>query len=304
MKDLSKYKGVIVPMVTPVNDDLSIDHVAVASIMKTFTKSEVSVFLLGTTGESTSLTEVQKRNLIRIALEHKTNNISLLAGISSTCLRESIEHANEYAQLGADAVVAHLPFYYPVSPGQMIKYFTTLADEINCPLFLYNNPVTVKQSIPLEVVDELSHHKSIIGFKDSERGIYRLDKAINFWKNRNDFVFLIGWAAKSAYGLLNGCHGIVPSTGNLTPSLYKNLYDCALNKDKEGAFNYQEKTDKISAIYQKDRNISQSIPALKIIMSEYQLCKHFVLPPMYLPDNDEIINLKQQIREELSGVDI
>lgn len=304
MKDLSKYKGVVVPMVTPVNYDLSIDKVAVASIMKTFTISEVSVFLLGTTGESTSLTEVQKSNLVQIALEHKTDNISLLAGISSTCLQESIDHANEYAQFGVDAVVAHLPFYYPVSPEQMVKYFSTLADKIDCPLFLYNNPVTVKQSIPLEVVDELSHHQNIIGFKDSERGIERLDEAINLWKKRDDFVFLIGWAAKSAYSLLNGGHGIVPSTGNLTPGLYKKLYDCAVLKDEVGAMQYQEKTDKISTIYQKDRNISQSIPALKIIMSEYQLCKNVVLPPMYLPNNKDIEELKRQIREELPGVNI
>ncbi len=291
-------------MVTPVNDDLSIDQDSVALIMKTFTLSGVSVFLLGTTGESTSLTKVQKSNLVQTALEHKSDNISLLAGISSTCLQESIDYANEYAQLGADAVVAHLPFYYPVSPGQMIKYFTTLADKINCPLFLYNNPATVKQSVPLEVVDELSHHQNIIGFKDSERGIERLNEALELWRKREDFVFLIGWAAKSAYGLLNGCHGIVPSTGNLTPGLYKKLYDCAVHSDEEGAMKYQEKTDNISAIYQKNRNIGQSIPALKILMSEYQLCKNFVLPPMSIPDNDNIVNLKQQIREELSGVDI
>ncbi len=302
MKDLNKYQGVVVPMITPVNDDLSIDRNAVALIMKTFTKTEVSVFLLGTTGESTSLTDEQKSVLVQMTLEYRSNNMKVYAGISSNCLQESIDNANKYAQFGVDAVVAHLPWYYPVSPENMIRYFTAMADNIECPLMLYNNPITVKQSIPLEVVEELSHHENITGFKDSERGIERLDKAIQLWKNRSDFIFLLGWAAMSSYGLLKGSHGIVPSTGNINPGLYKKLYSAAINGDERLATQYQEITDKISFIYQKDRNISQSIPALKILMSGLNLCKPIVLPPMYMPGNNEQKILIQQLTELLKEV--
>lgn len=291
-----KYSGVFVPMVTPIDSNFEVDGNAVALIVKTFTFSGVSAFLMGTTGESTSLSAVQKEQLVKYALESRGNGrTKILAGVSSNCLQDSISDANKFAAWGVDAVVAHLPYYYPMSPEKMIRYFTHLADNIDCNLILYNNPATVKMSIPLEVADELSKHGNIVGFKDSERGEERLDKAIELWKQRPDFVFLLGWAAKSAYATLKGCHGLVPSTGNLTPSLYHKLYQAAKSGDEEKAGQLQEQTNAISEVYQKDRNISESIPALKIIMSEYGLCQPCVMPPMYMPSNGETSQLKQEI---------
>jgi 4-hydroxy-tetrahydrodipicolinate synthase len=291
-----KYNGVFVPMVTPIDSDFKIDGNAVALLMKTFTISGVSAFLMGTTGESTSLSAGQKEQLVKYALENRGNEqTKVLVGVSSNCLQNSINDANKYAAWGVDAVVAHLPYYYPMSPEKMIRYFTRLADNIDCNLILYNNPATVKMSIPLEVADELSRHGNIVGFKDSERGEERLDKALALWKQRPDFVFLLGWAAKSAYAVLKGCHGLVPSTGNLAPSLYQKLYLAAKSGDKEKAGKFQEQTNAISEVYQKDRNISESIPALKIIMSEYGLCQPYVMPPMYQPSNGEIDQLKLEI---------
>ncbi len=286
-------------MITPVNADFSIDRTSVASVMKTFTQNHISVFVLGTTGESTSVPEKQKTDLVKWAVLSKQNQSKVYAGISGNCLQESIDAANLYASMGVDAVVAHLPFYYPMSGDNMLKYFETLANNITCPLILYNNPITVKMSIPLEVIDKLSYHPGIYGVKDSERGIERLDKSIELWANRNDFSFLLGWAVQSAYGLIKGCDGIVPSTANLTPEIYKLLYDSAIQGNAEEAEKMQQLTNEISEIYQKDKNISESIPALKVLMSEFDLCKPHVFPPMYEPAEDEQIRLKKMIREKI-----
>lgn len=296
-----KYDGVVIPMITPVNEDFSIDSNSLALIMKTFTESEVSVFLLGTTGESTSVNEKDRNILVEETIKQAEGKIPVYAGVSSNCQHESIEMANHFAKMGVDAVVAHLPFYYPVKENKMVEYFKKIAERITCPLILYNNPTTVKQSMPLEIVEELSHHQNIVGFKDSERGIERLDKAIELWDNRDDFSFLLGWAAQSAYALSKGCNGIVPSTGNLTPALYKELYNAAINGDKQRADEIQTLTNNISEVYQKGRGINESIPALKVIMSEFGLCKPVALPPMFAPEAAEQDKLKEIIRGELEG---
>ncbi|MBN2273148.1 MAG: dihydrodipicolinate synthase family protein [Bacteroidales bacterium] len=293
------YSGVIVPMITPLSSDYSIDRTAVALIMKTFTKNQCSAFVLGTTGESVSVAEKDKTILVESTVREAGHKIKVYAGISGNCLQESISNANHYASLGADAVVAHLPFYYPMNDSNMIRYFKTIADNIQCPLILYNNPITVKWSIPLEIIEELSYHPNIAGVKDSERGLERLDRSLALWSNRDDFSFLLGWTAQSAYALGKRCDGIVPSTANLTPQLYHDLYQSAVAGDAEKAGALQQQADIITNLYIKDRNISEAIPALKVLMAEYGLCKTVVLPPMYEADAQAQLKLRSLIRNIL-----
>ena len=298
-KVIKRHSGVIVPMITPLGSDHTIDRYAVALLMKTFTKTNTSAFVLGTTGESTSVPEKDKTLLVGTAIEQADHMVPVYAGISGNCLEESIRNAILYSSLGADAVVAHLPFYFPMNESNMIRYFEKIADSIPCPLILYNNPITVKWSIPVDVIDKLSFHPNITAIKDSERGIERLDRSLQLWSAREDFSFLLGWSSQSAYALGKGCDGIVPSTANLTPRLYQELYAEAIAGHTENAEKLQQQADMITAVYTKDRNISESIPALKVIMAEYGLCETYVLPPMYEADPSEQQKLRKEIRNIL-----
>jgi 4-hydroxy-tetrahydrodipicolinate synthase len=287
MKDSKKkkYYGVIVPMVTPLNEDLSLDIESIEKILNRFIANDISVFLLGTTGESVSIPNKIKEELVKVVCSVTKKRIKVYAGISDNCLQNSIDQSKRYFDYGIDAVVAHLPFYFPLTPDHMKKYFENLADKVPCNLIIYNMPITTHHSIPLETVDYLSKHENIAGIKDSERGIERLDNSINMWKNREDFSYLTGWAAMSAYSLIKGSDGIVPSTANLLPDLYKKLYNAAIDNNIEESDKLQIITNKISDIYQKGNSLSFSIPALKKIMSHQCLCKPYVMPPLNIDEN-------------------
>lgn len=303
MMDIKKtYCGVIVPMITPFTEELKVDLQAVERILDTFLKANVSPFLVGTTGESVSIQDSEKLRLIETAVKFINHKTIVYAGISSNCLQESIDNAKTYAGFGVDAVVAHLPFYYPMADDLMLRYFEELANNVPCPLILYNIPITTRQSIPLEVIEKLSHHPNIAGIKDSEKGLERLDKSLELWRNRNDFVHLMGAAVQSAYALLNGSDGIIPSTGNITPKLYRQMYLAAIDKDAVKVNELQELTNKISEIYQKDRSLSRSIPALKVMMSVYGLCEPYALPPMYTMEPEEQKIVKDQTHKMLDIV--
>jgi 4-hydroxy-tetrahydrodipicolinate synthase len=186
-----------------------------------------------------------------------------------------------------DVVVATLPNYYPLTPDQMKTYFERLADAVGGPLMIYNIPPTVHMSIPLEIVETLSLHPNIVGLKDSERNEERLQAALKLSANRADFVYFAGWAAQSAASLLKGGDGIIPSTGNVAPGLYSELYKAALGGNETKANALQKTSDVLGNIYQGGKTLGESLWALKVLMKKEGLCETHMMPPLHQLSNEE-----------------
>lgn len=276
-----RYSGVVVPMISPFGPNFQVDINSTQKIVHFLIDNGTIPFVLGSTGEGPSLSLDQKKDLVSATSKVASGKTDLYAGITANSLYAATEEARLFTDLGATVLVTTLPYYYPIDDQQMLRYFEQLANASPCPIFLYNMPGMVKKSIPLDVAEQLSYHPNIAGMKDSERDEKRLEASISLWKNRSDFSFLVGWAARSARGLQLGADGIVPSTGNLTPQWYARLYEAVLQDHFELADELQGLTDQISALYQKDRDLSHSIPALKVLMTQKGLCTSEVLPPMY-----------------------
>jgi len=280
MKTEKKYQGTIVPVIAPLTTDHKLDQEAVEKIFTHLYRSEAAPFILGTTGESASLPNSFKEDYLKAASKFRSKDILLYAGISSNILEDSIEFAKRCFDAGVDAVAATLPTYYHLSEDQMRKYFIRLADEIPGPLIIYNIPATTHMSISLKLMDELSYHDNIVGTKDSERSEKRLDESLRLWKDREDFSHFLGWAAKSAYALINGSDGLVPSTGNVTPAIYFEMCQAVIKGDSEQAYHHQSQSDMMGHLYQHDRSLGESLWALKVLMKDLGLCTSNMMPPL------------------------
>ena len=275
-----KYKGIIVPAITPLTKDYTIDEAAVEKIFANFYKHNISPFILGTTGESASLSNPIKTDYLKAAAKNKKAGTVLYAGISSNVFEKSVEFAKLCADNAVDAVAATLPSYYALNNAQMQKYFEDLADAIPLPLIIYNIPATTHMSIPLEVIDKLSMHPNIVAVKDSERSEERLMKSLELWKDRRDFGHFLGWAAKSALALIGGSDGLIPSTGNLAPEIYSTMWDAFTENNFKEVYAMQQLSDKYGNIYQADKTLGESLWALKVLMKEKGLCEAVVMPPL------------------------
>jgi len=286
MNNKQKYKGIVVPAVTPLTKDFKLDLMALEKMFHNFHKHNVMPFINGTTGESTSLPFELKKKYVIAASKLKQPGDVLYFGISSNCLEESVTLAKIGFDHGVDAVAATLPSYYNLSDHQMIRYFEQLAEQVPGPVIIYNIPVTTRMSIPLKVIDELSTHERIIGTKDSERSDERLKDSLKLWADREDFCHFLGWAPKSTEALIDGSDGLIPSTGNICPHIYDELYKAVKTGDHERAHKFQKLSDMMGDVYQKGKLLGESLWALKVCMQEIGLCEEFVMPPLY-PLNDE-----------------
>ncbi len=295
---LKKYHGVVVPMVTPVKENGTLDTQAVERIIAFFAQAGVSPLLMGTTGEGNSVSQKDGQLFVETAVKAAQGRITIYAGLTGNCFAEQLAQAEAYTHAGADVIVATLPTYYALTEEQMENYYRTLASSIKGPLMLYNILATTHMSIPVEVIRRLADHPNIVGLKDSERDLERMAQCIEIAKGREDFCYFCGWAAQSAHSLELGGDGIVPSTGNFVPEMFQQLYEAAVKGDKATANRLQDETNEIAKIYQKDRTLGQSLTALKVMMQTKGLCEPWMLMPLTRLSAEEEKAIVSQMRNE------
>ena len=109
-----KYQGVIVPMVTPFTPDNRIDLGAAERMAEYLVANGAQPFILGTTGESSSIPDEHRLSFVERLVQTVKGRTLTYAGIASNCLSASVNLARQYFSAGGDAVVAHLPNYYPL----------------------------------------------------------------------------------------------------------------------------------------------------------------------------------------------
>ena len=284
MKATHCCRGVIVPMVTPFTPDGEIDRAAVGRIVEHLITGGVhGIFVLGTTGEAVSVSSQDRCTLVEEAVRAAARRMPIFAGVSANCFRESVEAAAVYRRIGAAAVVAHPPFYYPLPERDIETWFLDLADAVPLPLLLYNIPQTTHQSIPLDAVERLSGHANIVGIKDSANDGPRLNELLRrraVAGEDDGFTVLVGAGSLYTTGLRGGAHGIVPSTGNLDPASCRALFDAAAAGDWDAMEQAYRRVLDVTATYQQGRLLGESLAALKALMAARGLCGPGVLPPL------------------------
>jgi 4-hydroxy-tetrahydrodipicolinate synthase len=271
---------VIVPLVTPVTPAGRLDEPAAARLVDHLAGHGCGMLVLGTTGEVASLPASLRRRYVEIAVQTAAKRTPIFAGVVHNCLADSIEAARDYLKLGADAVVGLLPSYYELGPAEMQAWFEQLAAGVPGPLLIYNMPATTGMSIPLDVLEALSHRPNITGLKDSEGTAGRPELVAQRLGGRKDFSLFMGVAALAVPALRLGFDGLVPSSGNLYPERWSELYTAARAGDWARAEKLQQQLDAVGAVFQRNRALGASLAALKAGLGTRKLCGPAMHPPL------------------------
>lgn len=291
-----KYAGVVVPMATPVKAG-SVDMEAVEKIIRSFAEAGVDVLVMGTTGEGNLVPQAEGIEMVATAVRAAEGKITIYAGVTGLCLKEQVAQIKGFKEAGADVAVAILPSYYALTEEQMVAYYTALAEESVLPVMLYNILATTHLSIPVEAVRKLAAHPNIVGLKDSERDLERMEQCIAIKNEAEDFAYFCGWAAQSAHSLELGADGIVPSTGNFVPKHFQKLYEAAVAGNIEEANRLQQLTDEMAKVYQQGRPLGKQLAALKCIMQGIGLCGTEMFAPLTELSEEEYQTIREQIAQ-------
>ena len=292
-------RGIIPPLITPLNADMSLDLKCLERMLRHVIDGGVhGVFILGTTGECSSLSYAVKNQLIELTCKFVARQIPVLVGITDCAFQESLNLANLAKSSGADAVVAAPPFYMNLGQEELCKYFQGLANEVPLPLFLYNMPSHTKIGIEPETVIELAKHKNIIGLKDSSgNGVY-FQTLLNSLASRVDFTLTVGPEEMMAETVLMGGHGAVAGGANLFPSLYVRLYQAALDRDFEKIQVYQKVVMEVSSkLYGHGNCKSSYLRGVKASCAFLGLSQGYLASPLYGFSDSEMTEFRKKFDE-------
>ena len=243
-------KGIVPPMVTPLSSRDSLDHYGLSRLVEHLLSGGVSgLFLLGTTGEGPSLHYRLRYELVEKTCELVAGRVPILVGVTDTSLVEAVELAKFSREAGAAAIVAALPYYFPVEQPLLLTYLQRLADESPLPLFLYNMPSCVKVMLAFETVETLARHSNVVGLKDSSGDMDYFHRALTLRDLRPDWTILMGPEQRMAESVLLGSDGGVTGGANLNPRLFVDLYEAASRREQPTVDRLQAEVIALSRIY-------------------------------------------------------
>jgi len=234
-------RGSIVALVTPFHEDGSLDILALKRLIDWhIIEGTDCIGVVGTTGESPTVSTEENCELIQIAVEHAAGRVPILAGCGANSTAEAIEFARFAHKVGADSQLQVVPYYN--KPGQegIYRHFRTIAEAVgDLPMVLYNVPGRTVADMQHETVLRLAEVPGIIGIKDATG-----DLARGQWLLRDvpeGFAVYSGDDATAVALMLCGGHGNISVTANIAPRLMSELCTAALDGDARTAMAIQNR---------------------------------------------------------------
>ena len=267
--------GSIVALVTPMHPDGAIDWPTMARLIEYHIESGTAgLGVVGTTGESPTLTVPEHCELIRFAVEQAGGRIPVVAGTGGNSTHEAIELTVAAAEAGADYSLSVTPYYNKPTQEGLYAHFATLHDAVELPIVIYNIPPRSVVDMSPKTMGELAKLPRIIGVKDATGDLSRVSQ--QRITCGADFSQISGEDA-TAHGFnAQGGVGCISVTANVAPALCSALQSACLAGDYAKALEIQ---DRLMPLHQAVFT-EPGLVGVKFAMSELGLCSDEVRLPL------------------------
>ena len=242
MLEINKIKGVIPPIVTPVDAYENVDPDGLRRVIDYVLEGGVhGIFVLGSNGEFYGFDEDNYQNAIEITVQHTGGRVPVYAGIGSITTKACLRQARMAEEAGADAITVLTPMFINPSTDELYDHFKTIAEGTPLPVLLYNNPGKTTNDIPVGLLTELARIDNIMGIKNTSINFAQTIQYLNETKNINRFNVLSGTDYYIYATLTHGGTGCVAGTANVAPALVTEIYDKFMAGDHAGALEAQNR---------------------------------------------------------------
>jgi 4-hydroxy-tetrahydrodipicolinate synthase len=223
-------KGSIVAIVTPMFEDGSLDRDSLRKLLDWHVAEGTDgIVIVGTTGESATVSPEEHCELIRLTVEHIGGRIPVIAGSGGNSTAEAIALTRHAKDVGADATLQVVPYYNRPTQEGMYRHFKAIAEAVDMPVILYNVPGRTVADMSNETVVRLSAIDNIVGIKDATGNIGRGTELLR--SVDKSFGVYSGDDATAMALMFCGAAGNISVTANVAPRAMHELCEAAMAGD-------------------------------------------------------------------------
>jgi 4-hydroxy-tetrahydrodipicolinate synthase len=285
----SAFTGTGVAIVTPFHKDGSVDYKSLSKVIEHIIKGGVEyVVVLGTTGESATLSKSEKSDVLKYVVEKVNKRIPVVVGIGGNNTSEVAAAFNSFNLKGVSAILSVSPYYNKPNQRGLLAHYDVLAKEAPLPIILYNVPGRTAMGMTADTQLQLAHdHKNIIGTKEASGNLELIMQIIKY--KPKDFLVISGDDVLTLPIIACGGDGVISVVANAFPKDYSEMTRQALKGNYIQAQKLHYKlTDIIPQLF-----IDGSPGGIKEVLELMGLCRNDVRLPLVTVNKQTAQKLKE-----------
>lgn len=250
------FKGSVVAIVTPMDAEGSIDCKSFSQLIDWHLSSGTDgIVVLGTTGESSTINDDERKQLITLAVDQIKSRVPVIVGTGTNCTMSTIALTQQALELGADAALLVTPYYNKPTQEGLYEHYKAIAKAVPLPQILYNVPSRTACDLLPETIIRLAKISNIIGIKEATGDLHRVKQILSAGVPMDIFS---GDDATALELMLSGGKGVISVVANVAPKLFHEMCHAALQGQKEQAGRIDQR---LRPLYKALFSESNPIPA-------------------------------------------
>jgi len=231
-KDKSLFGQVLVALVTPMTPEGEVDWAATEKHLDyVISNGADGVVVTGTTGETSTLTDAEKLQLVKVGKNVAAGRAKIITGGGSNETAHAIQLYKASEAAGADGVMIVTPYYNKPTQAGVLTHFRLIADATDLPVILYDIPGRTGIPIQFETILRAAKHPNIVAIKDAKGDFAQVSRVLN----ETDLLYFSGDDSNVLPHLSIGATGLIGVTANIAPKAYRDMVDATNKNDFHSA---------------------------------------------------------------------
>ena len=294
MARIGALAGVLIALASPMTKGGAVDGAGIGRLVEHVISGGVhGVLALGSTGETASLDERARREVLDAVVTASAGRVPVLCGIAQSQLSTAIAEVAAAARAGADAALVAPPFYYPTDATGVLAFYREVAAGAEIPILVYNIPQFTKVAVDPTTLATLAREGAVQGIKDSSRDFEYFEGVCVATRDVPGFRIFTGSDTMLVASLAAGGAGTICGAGNVAPAWVVRIYEEFQRGDLEAA---RQSQDRLYTLVTVLRNGVFPL-AIKCALHLQGVCEPWSAPPTRRLDEP----LEAHLREKLAG---
>ncbi len=270
------FKGVGTALITPFNNDLSVDLDSIKKIVRNQLENKIdALIVLGTTGESPVINYDERRKIISAVVEEATGKVPVIIGTGSNDTKKVVENNKQAEDLKADGLLIVNPYYNKGTQESLFEHYKFISEKTKLPIILYNVPSRTGMNILPETVIKIHNEcNNVVAVKEASGDISQIAKLISL--KPDTLSVLSGNDDQTLAIMALGGDGVISVFSNPYPAEMKQVADAMLNKKLPTAQKFNNKyLGVMTALF-----VETSPAPVKYVMSKLGFCENNLRLPL------------------------